>query len=201
MVQLERCSETFVVEVVVEANFMGTGNLFHLVVSFAPTQTRLYKLERKSDGTLALTSDGANETTKWNKLPVPIKLASTTTSTTKVKQIDNRHSKSFNQVPKVKAKEGFVEQRTDAWLEILKAYESWSKLQNHRSAVISDLEFAKAYNTRQLNFPDWVQEYVPQISRSTLKAKNKCRQTADSLQALGGNYGNRQGKGRIDSHQ
>lgn len=105
------------------------------------------------------------------------------------------------QVPKVKAKGGFVEQRTDAWLEILKAYETWCKLQKCSSAVIRDLEFAKAYNNKQLSLFNWVHEYVPQISRSTLKAKNKCRQTANSLQALGSNYGNHQGKGKIDSHQ
>ena len=44
-------------------------------------------------------------------------------------------------------------------------------------------------------------EYVLQISRSTIKAKNKCRQTANRLQALGGNYGNRKGKGKINSNQ
>ncbi len=184
-----------------QRNGRGGGREYSYDSLPAQTQAKLYELDHILEDNLTRPSSGANETTQWNELPISIKLASRTASAITVEKINNRHSKSFNQVPKVKAKGGFVEQRTDAWLEILKAYESWSKLQYYSSALIRDLEFAKAYNTRQLNLPDWVQKYVPQISRSTLKAKNKCRQTAQSLQALGGNYGNRQGKGRIDSHQ
>jgi putative transposase len=62
-----------------------------------------------------------------------------------------------------------------------------------------DTAFVRAYNKRQLVLVNWVYAYLPKLSRSTLKAKQKLRREAESISALGGNYGHRRGAGRIDS--
>jgi putative transposase len=46
---------------------------------------------------------------------------------------------------------------------------------------------------------NWVYAYLPKLSRSTLKAKQKLRREAETISALGGNYGHRRGTGRIES--
>lgn len=93
-----------------------------------------------------------------------------------------------------------IAQRADAWLEILRAFETWSESQNFVTAVERELEFVRAYNLERLSIPNSVRDCIPTISRSTLKAKQRCRRTAKQLKALGGNYGNRKGKGTIDSN-
>ncbi len=93
-----------------------------------------------------------------------------------------------------------TEQRTDSWLEILKAYEFWRESKRFDSALVRELEFIEAYNKHQLCLPDWIYYHVPRISHSTLKRKDKLRRTADKIDALGGNYGNRRNQGRIDSN-
>lgn len=108
----------------------------------------------------------------------------------------SRNSKHFTNVKTSERKTG---QRTDSWLEILKAYETWCDSQNFASAIARDIEFVKAYNNQQLLLHDWVYHQIHSISHATLKRKDKLRQTAEKIDALGGNYGNRKGKGRIDS--
>lgn len=93
-----------------------------------------------------------------------------------------------------------IAQRADAWLEILRTFETWSEWQNFATAVERDLEFVRAYNSEQLSIPTWVRDCIPTISRSTLRVKERCRRTAKQLKALGGNYGNRKGKGKIDAN-
>lgn len=181
----------------------GRGGGREYAYDSLPTQTQaaLQKIDRVLEGSLNFNFDRSDGTTCWisnEEPPVPIQLARIPAKA--VKEGKNQPT-TPKRSRKVKAEGGFTEQRTDAWLEILKAYETWCKLQKYSTALIRDLEFAKAYNNKQLQLPNWVHEYVTQISRSTLKAKNKCRQTANSLQALGGNYGNRRGKGKIDSDQ
>ncbi|MDZ4877202.1 MAG: hypothetical protein CLLPBCKN_006637 [Chroococcidiopsis cubana SAG 39.79] len=51
-----------------------------------------------------------------------------------------------------------------------------------------------------MSIPTWVRNCIPTISRSTLRVKERCRRTAKQLKALGGNYGNRKGKGKIDAN-
>jgi len=92
-----------------------------------------------------------------------------------------------------------IEQRTDSWLKILQAYENWCESRSFDSAAACDFEFVKAYNNKQLCLPDWIYLCVHHISYSTLKRKNKLRRISEKIEALGGNYGNRKGKGRIDS--
>lgn len=57
----------------------------------------------------------------------------------------------------------------------------------------------RAYHERQLGLVNWVCAYLPKLSRSTLKAKQKLRREAATISALGGNYGHRRGTGRINS--
>ncbi|PSB64449.1 hypothetical protein C7B79_09665 [Chroococcidiopsis cubana CCALA 043] len=178
-----------------QRNGRGGGREYAYESLPAQTQAALHKSDRICQNY----DDSDDETNKRNE-SVSRKLTPTEASAIAFETIDNQPSKLYKQAPKVKAKGGLVEQRTDAWLEIIKAYETWCESSNCNSVLIRDLEFAKAYNDRQLRLANWVYQYVPQISRSTLKAKNKCRRTANSLQALGGNYGNRKGKGKIDSN-
>ncbi|WP_127025017.1 DNA-binding protein [Chroococcidiopsis cubana] len=44
-----------------------------------------------------------------------------------------------------------IAQRADAWLEILRTFETWSESQNFATAVERDLEFVRAYNLKQLS--------------------------------------------------
>ena len=103
------------------------------------------------EGSLNLNFDRSDGTTYWisnEEPPVPIQLARTPAKA--VKESENQQLITPRRSRKVKVEGGFIEQRTDAWLEILKAYEAWCKLQRYSSAVIRDLEFAKAYNNKQL---------------------------------------------------
>ncbi|MBI4784096.1 MAG: transposase [Oscillatoriophycideae cyanobacterium NC_groundwater_1537_Pr4_S-0.65um_50_18] len=94
-----------------------------------------------------------------------------------------------------------ADQRTDAWIEILKAYEHWRKLGSHFPTVeVCQIEFCNAYNRQALALFDWVYQAVPLVSKSTLNRKNRIRKT-DTVSALGGKYGNRKQKGRIDSDE
>ena len=90
-----------------------------------------------------------------------------------------------------------IDERTDAWLEILKAHESWCENHAVTIAINRDSAFIESYNHQQLALFDWVYASVPHLSRSTLKAKQRLRRTAPKITALGGNYGHRQGKGKI----
>ncbi|MBW4550793.1 MAG: DDE-type integrase/transposase/recombinase [Aphanocapsa sp. GSE-SYN-MK-11-07L] len=92
-----------------------------------------------------------------------------------------------------------IAQRTDAWLEILKAYEVWHYSQRDSTAVERDISFVRAYNQQQIPLPDWVYAYLPCLSRSRLKAKQILRRQAPKITALGGNYGSRKGTGTINS--
>ena len=90
------------------------------------------------------------------------------------------------------------EQRTDAWLAILRAYESWCD-RSAGTVLDRDIAFIRAYNGRELVLSNWVYAYRPNLSRSSLKAKQKLQREAAKITALGGNYGHRRGTGRIDS--
>ena len=92
------------------------------------------------------------------------------------------------------------EQRIDAWLAILRAYEHWCASQSFETVLDRDTAFVRAYNARQLVLVNWVYAYLPKLSRSTLKAKQKLRREAPTISALGGNHGHRRGTGRIDSN-
>jgi putative transposase len=91
------------------------------------------------------------------------------------------------------------EQRIDAWLAILRAYEHWCVSNICEMVIERDTAFVRAYNQRQLVLVHWVYVYLPKLSRSTLKAKQKLRREAKNISELGGNYGHRRGTGRIDS--
>jgi putative transposase len=91
------------------------------------------------------------------------------------------------------------EQRIDAWLAILRAYEHWCDRQRFETVLDRDTAFVRAYHDRQLVLVNWVYAYLPKLSRSTLKAKQKLRREAATISALGGNYGHRRGTGKIDS--
>jgi putative transposase len=91
------------------------------------------------------------------------------------------------------------EQRIDAWLVILRTYEHWCIHHTFETVLDRDTAFVRAYNDRQLVIVNWVYAYLPDLSRSTLKAKQKLRREAETISALGGNYGHRRGTGRIDS--
>jgi putative transposase len=91
------------------------------------------------------------------------------------------------------------EQRIDTWLEILRAYERWCLSQTFETVLERDTAFVCAYHDRQLGVVNWVYAYLPKLSRSTLKAKQKLRREAETIAALGGNYGHRRGTGKIDS--
>lgn len=182
-----------------QRNGRGGGREYAYDSLPAQTQAALHKTDRALESSSDFNLEQSDSTTCWisNESPVAVQLALTPAKA--VEKSEERSLTTSRQLQKAKVEGGFIEQRTDAWLEILKAYETWCKLQKYSSALIYDLKFTEAYNSKQLQLSDWVHEYVPQISRSTLKAKNKCRQTANSLQALGGNYGNRKGKGKIAS--
>ncbi|MBE9014126.1 hypothetical protein IQ250_28455, partial [Pseudanabaenaceae cyanobacterium LEGE 13415] len=92
-----------------------------------------------------------------------------------------------------------IEQRTDAWLAILRTYEMWRANNTFSSQLQQDLAFVQAYQNQQLDLPIWVYLYLPKLSRSSLKVKQRLRQDAPKITALGGNYGQRRGKGRIDA--
>lgn len=121
-------------------------------------------------------------------------------SETPAEAIANLSSTNSRLSTKAKTTESKIEQRTNSWLEILKAHELWCESRSFSSAVVRDLEFVKVYNQQQLDFPDWVYHSIPHISYSTLKRKHKLRQTSERINALGGNYGNRKSKGRIDAN-
>ncbi|RUT14473.1 hypothetical protein DSM107010_00190 [Chroococcidiopsis cubana SAG 39.79] len=91
------------------------------------------------------------------------------------------------------------EQRTDAWLAILRAYEAWCDFNTFKTVLERDTAFVQTYNNQQLALPNWVYAYLPHLSRSQLKAKQKLRREAEKITALGGKYGHRRGTGRIDS--
>ncbi len=176
---------------------------FEYAYNNLPTQTQaaLHKIDCALESSLDLNLEQSGSTPSClsHESRVPIQLAQT-----QVKAVEESKAQPLvtsQRLHKAKVEGGFIEQLTDAWLEILKVYETWCKQQKYSSAIIRDIKFANAYNNRQLQLYDWVHKYVPQVSRSTLKAKNKCRQTANSLQALGGNYGNRKGKGKIASNR
>ncbi|MBE9012523.1 hypothetical protein IQ250_20195 [Pseudanabaenaceae cyanobacterium LEGE 13415] len=92
-----------------------------------------------------------------------------------------------------------VEQRTDAWLAILRLYETWDTSYPSETKLERDIAFVQAYRNQQLDLPDWVYACVSKISRNSLKSKQKRRREAAKITALGGNYGHRRGTGRIDS--
>lgn len=92
-----------------------------------------------------------------------------------------------------------IEQRTDAWLFVLKAYEAWENDACSTSKLERDLAFVQAYQQQQVELPLWVYLYLPKLSRTSLKDKQKLRRAAPKLIALGGNYGHRWGRGRIDA--
>lgn len=92
-----------------------------------------------------------------------------------------------------------IEQRTDAWLAILRAYEAWGNYHQLKGLLGKDLAFVQAYQQQQLDLPNWIYAAVPKLSRNSLKAKQKLRREAPKITALGGNYGHRRGKGKIDS--
>ncbi|AFY92787.1 Mu transposase C-terminal domain-containing protein [Chamaesiphon minutus] len=101
--------------------------------------------------------------------------------------------------PQVQQVKPTSEQRIDAWLAILRAYEHWCASNTFETVLDRDTAFVRAYNDRQLALVNWVYAYLPKLSRSTLKAKQKLRREAPTISALGGNYGHRRGTGRIDS--
>jgi putative transposase len=102
--------------------------------------------------------------------------------------------------PQVQHVKPTSEQRIDAWLLILRAYEHWCACHHNFETILErDTAFVRAYNDRQLVLVNWVYAYLPKLSRSTLKAKQKLRREAPTISALGGNYGHRRGTGRIDS--
>jgi putative transposase len=92
------------------------------------------------------------------------------------------------------------EQRIDAWLAILRTYEHWCDSHTFETVLDRDTAFVRAYHDRQLVLVNWVYAYLPKLSRSTLKAKQKLRREAPTISALGGNHGHRRGTGRIDSN-
>lgn len=92
-----------------------------------------------------------------------------------------------------------IEQRTDAWLAIPKAYESWRDSNVFPSKLEQDLAFVKAYKDQQLKLATWVYAYLPKLSRSSLRVKHKLRCEASKITSLGGNYGQRRGQGKIDA--
>lgn len=96
--------------------------------------------------------------------------------------------------------ESKTEYSTDSWLKILQAYEFWCESKSFASAIVRDLEFVRVYNEQQFNLPNWVYYNIKHISHSILKRKHKLRQIGERINALGGNYGNRKNKGRIDSN-
>jgi putative transposase len=100
------------------------------------------------------------------------------------------------QVPQIKPTS---EQRIDAWLEILRTYERWCASNTFEMVLDRDTAFVRAYHERQLVLVNWVYTYLPKLSRSTLRAKQKLRREAPTISALGGNYGHRRGTGKIDS--
>jgi putative transposase len=101
--------------------------------------------------------------------------------------------------PQVQQVKPTSEQRIDAWLAILRAYEHWCASNTFETVLDRDTAFVRAYHDRQLVLVNWVYAYRPKLSRSTLKAKQKLRREAAAISALGGNYGHRRGTGRIDS--
>ncbi len=92
-----------------------------------------------------------------------------------------------------------IVQRTDAWLAILRTYEVWGERHHLQTVLEQDLAFVQAYHQQHLDLPDWVYASIPKLSRTSLKTKQKLRREASKITALGGNYGHRRGKGRIDS--
>ncbi|GAP99938.1 DDE-type integrase/transposase/recombinase [Leptolyngbya sp. NIES-2104] len=92
-----------------------------------------------------------------------------------------------------------ISDRTDAWLAILRLYETEFNPARSKTKLEQDVAFVDAYNQQQLDLPDWVYAVLPKLSRSSLKAKQKLRRTADQITALGGKYGHRRGTGRIDA--
>jgi Mu DNA-binding domain len=101
--------------------------------------------------------------------------------------------------PQVQQIKPTSEQRIDAWLAVLRAYEHWCIHHTFETVLDRDTAFVRAYNDQQLVLVNWVYAYLPKLSRSTLKAKQKLRREAATISALGGNYGHRRGTGRIDS--
>ena len=91
-----------------------------------------------------------------------------------------------------------INDRTDAWLVILRLYETEINPAHFKTKLERDVAFVDAYNQQQLELPDWVYAVLPKLSRSSLKAKQKLRRTANQITALGGKYGHRRGTGRID---
>jgi len=92
-----------------------------------------------------------------------------------------------------------ISDRTDAWLAILRCYETEINCTHFKTRLERDVAFVDAYNQQQLDLPDWVYAVLPKLSRSSLKAKQKLRRTADQITDLGGKYGHRRGTGRIDA--
>jgi putative transposase len=146
------------------------------------------------------TGRGGGKEYAYNSLPKPTQAALMHRSVDRIVDVNIEPSIGSPKVrPQVQSFKPTSEQRIDAWLAILRAYEHWCASQGFETVIDRDTAFVRAYNDRQLVIVNWVYAYLPKLSRSTLKAKQKLRREAETISALGGNYGHRRGTGRIDS--
>lgn len=117
----------------------------------------------QADRVPALESASQIRETLWaereldKSLALPAQPVSTIVLTgTPAEAIANLSSTSSRLFTKAKTTESKIKQRTDSWLEILKAHELWCESKSFASAIVRDLEFVKIYNEQQFNLPNWV---------------------------------------------
>jgi putative transposase len=139
----------------------------------------------------------------YNSLPQQTQAELTQKFDSEVVKIDAESKKQNPQVRSTVQQQvkSTSEQRIDAWLLILRAYEQWCAGQSFDKALDRDIAFVRAYNNQELALVSWVYGYIPKLSRTTLKKKQNLRREAPNIAALGGNHGHRRGTGRIDSDE
>lgn len=91
--------------------------------------------------------------------------------------------------------------RMAARLEILRLWSIyWTNHVPPIPQTLSEWRFADAYNDYGIDAPEWVRDFFPDISASTLRRWRKV-QKEEGIAALAGKYGNRKGTGLIDTQE
>ncbi len=78
------------------------------------------------------------------------------------------------------------EAKTDAWIAILKARDTYCLQKGLNQVVDCDTTFAKAYQLKEIDLPEDVYQAVTLISRSTVARKRAALSKGNGLSALGG---------------
>jgi transposase InsO family protein len=88
------------------------------------------------------------------------------------------------------------QRRMDAKIEVLHAADAY-RMNRSLSVRRADPEFAKAYNARQIEMPDWVRDLVPHVSKGSIRNWRRIVKK-ESIDQLAGRYLGRKGTSKID---